>query len=290
MPEDVDGGGLSCLGQVLLHEEAHRQGLDARALGDVPAGRHGTEPRLPGVRRGAAPPLPLAADVRREGGVLRPDRVRGRLGRGAHHDTSRANRRRLGDHGRKQFITAATEADFALVFAVTDAAMGIRGGISAFLVERPPGFRCRAHPGNDLAVADAGRARAGRCGGRRRTGPRRGRIRPPGRARRHRREPPEHRGRSTRDRPPSATGGDRVREGACRLRTADRLLPVRAGPPRRLPRRPRAGPAARLRVRSGDRRGHRRAWKRRARQARRDGGRAADRRSRDPDARRRRRS
>ena len=43
--------------------------------------------------------------------------------------------------GRKQFITAATEADFALVFAVTDAAKGIRGGISTFLVETTaPGF------------------------------------------------------------------------------------------------------------------------------------------------------
>src|SRR5207248_10554325 len=44
-------------------------------------------------------------------------------------------------NGRKQFITHGAEADFAVVFAVTDMEKGARGGITAFIVEKGwPGF------------------------------------------------------------------------------------------------------------------------------------------------------
>ena len=50
-----------------------------------------------------------------------------------------------GDHwilnGEKIFITGGNEADFAMVFAVTDRKLGARGGVTAFLVDREMGWR-----------------------------------------------------------------------------------------------------------------------------------------------------
>jgi len=50
-----------------------------------------------------------------------------------------------GDHwvlnGEKLFITNGNDADFAMVFAVTDKAKGARGGITCFLVDRDMGWR-----------------------------------------------------------------------------------------------------------------------------------------------------
>jgi alkylation response protein AidB-like acyl-CoA dehydrogenase len=44
-------------------------------------------------------------------------------------------------NGRKHFITHGAEADFAVVFAVTDPEKGARGGITAFVVDKgTPGF------------------------------------------------------------------------------------------------------------------------------------------------------
>ncbi len=48
--------------------------------------------------------------------------------------------------GEKIFITGGNEADFAIVFAVTDRAKGARGGITAFLVDRAMGFTSRYIP------------------------------------------------------------------------------------------------------------------------------------------------
>jgi acyl-CoA dehydrogenase len=64
---------------------------------------------------------------------------------------------RDGDHyvinGVKRFITGADEADFAQVFAVTDAEKRIRGGISGFLVDMDtPGVKVAAS--YDLMVDD----------------------------------------------------------------------------------------------------------------------------------------
>jgi acyl-CoA dehydrogenase len=44
-------------------------------------------------------------------------------------------------NGEKVFITNGNEADFAMVFAVTDKAKGPRGGITCFLVDREMGWR-----------------------------------------------------------------------------------------------------------------------------------------------------
>ena len=43
-------------------------------------------------------------------------------------------------NGRKVFITNGLEADFAIVFAVTDKAKGHQGGVTAFLVDRAMGW------------------------------------------------------------------------------------------------------------------------------------------------------
>jgi len=48
--------------------------------------------------------------------------------------------------GEKIFITGGNEADFAIVFAVTDREKGARGGITAFLVDRAMGFTSRFIP------------------------------------------------------------------------------------------------------------------------------------------------
>src|ERR1700730_12993964 len=44
-------------------------------------------------------------------------------------------------NGRKVFITNGLEADFAIVFAVTDKSKGHQGGVTAFLVDRAMGWR-----------------------------------------------------------------------------------------------------------------------------------------------------
>lgn len=48
--------------------------------------------------------------------------------------------------GEKIFITGGNEADFAIVFAVTDRAKGAKGGITAFLVDRAMGWTSRYIP------------------------------------------------------------------------------------------------------------------------------------------------
>jgi acyl-CoA dehydrogenase len=49
-------------------------------------------------------------------------------------------------NGEKIFITGGNEADFAIVFAVTDREKGARGGITAFLVDRAMGWTSRYVP------------------------------------------------------------------------------------------------------------------------------------------------
>ena len=141
MPEEVGGAGLSCLGQVLLHEEAHQQGLMLARW----------EAFLPGV---TGPSLVyMACDEAQRNRYLSPllsaekaacfALTEPEAGSDASRIRTRADRTPDGWvlNGRKQFITAAPEADFTLVFAVTDAEKGIRGGISAFLVDATtPGF------------------------------------------------------------------------------------------------------------------------------------------------------
>lgn len=49
-------------------------------------------------------------------------------------------------NGQKTWITRGHEADFAIVFAVTDPEKGARGGVTAFLADRDAGFTSRPLP------------------------------------------------------------------------------------------------------------------------------------------------
>jgi alkylation response protein AidB-like acyl-CoA dehydrogenase len=142
MPEEVGGGGLSYLGQVLLHEEASRTGL-------ILAQFEGIFPLVTG-------PSPVYLDCRgpqREKylmPLMRADKVtcfaltEPEAGSDATRIRTRARKAADGTwviSGRKHFITGGDQADFALVFAVTEPERRARGGITAFLVDAgTPGF------------------------------------------------------------------------------------------------------------------------------------------------------
>jgi acyl-CoA dehydrogenase len=136
MPEDVGGGGLSFLGQVLLHEEACSHGL-------VLAQFESIFPVVTG-------PTPIYLDCtgpQREKylfPLMRADKVTcfALTEPGAGSDATRIQTRAVkgaGEtwviNGRKHFITGGDSADFALVFAVTDPGKRAQGGITAFLVD-----------------------------------------------------------------------------------------------------------------------------------------------------------
>ena len=74
--------------------------------------------------------------------VLRADRAGGRIGR---RRNIRMSAVKDGDdwvlNGEKIFITNGNEADFTMVFAVTDKEKGAHGGITCFLVDREMGWR-----------------------------------------------------------------------------------------------------------------------------------------------------
>lgn len=65
-------------------------------------------------------------------------------GAGSDARAIRTSARREGDewviNGEKTFITGGTEADFVMVFAVTDKAKGADGGVTCFLVDRDRGW------------------------------------------------------------------------------------------------------------------------------------------------------
>jgi alkylation response protein AidB-like acyl-CoA dehydrogenase len=141
MPEELGGGGLSYLGQVLLHEEIYRHGLVLT----------GAESILPIVTG----PTPIYADAtphQREkylDPLMRMDKTtcfaltEPEAGSDATRIKTRAEK--ADGHwilnGRKHFITGGDYADFALVFAVTDAEKRARGGITAFFVDADtPGY------------------------------------------------------------------------------------------------------------------------------------------------------
>ena len=141
MPEDVGGGGLSYLGQVLLHEEAARSGL-------ILAGGEAIFPVVTG-------PTPIYLDCtddqkeRYLEPLMRGDTVTcfALTEPGAGSDATRIQTKAIKTNGswivsgRKHFITGGDMADFALVFAVTDPELRARGGITAFFVDRDtPGY------------------------------------------------------------------------------------------------------------------------------------------------------
>jgi acyl-CoA dehydrogenase len=135
MPEEVGGMGLSYLGQVLLFEEGTRHGLVLAhgesilpvVIGPTPVYIDCTRAQ----REKYLAPL-MSADKATCFALTEPE---------AGSDATRIRTRaeRDGDgwviNGRKHFITGGEEADFALVFAVTDAEKRAKGGITAFLVD-----------------------------------------------------------------------------------------------------------------------------------------------------------
>ena len=141
MPEDLGGSGLSYLGQVLVHEEVARSGL-------ILAGRGGVLPSVEG-------PTIILADCNDDQKqrylepLMRAEKemcfalTEPEAGSDATKIRTRAEQKNgvFVISGRKHFITHGAEADFALVFAVTDPEKQARGGITAFLVDKgTPGF------------------------------------------------------------------------------------------------------------------------------------------------------
>jgi alkylation response protein AidB-like acyl-CoA dehydrogenase len=141
MPEEVGGGGLSYLGQVLLHEEANRTGLILSQFesilpvvtGPTPVYMDCTEPQ----REKYLYPV-MAADKMTCFALTEPG-----AGSDATRIKTRAEKKDGGWilNGRKHFITGGDSAHFALVFAVTDPEKRAQGGITAFLVDADsPGY------------------------------------------------------------------------------------------------------------------------------------------------------
>jgi alkylation response protein AidB-like acyl-CoA dehydrogenase len=142
MPEEVGGGGLSYLGQVLLHEEVYRHGLLLSSFESI----------LP-VVTGPTPIYMDCTEAQREKylfPLMSADRTTcfalTEPGAGSDATRIRTKAEKTGNgtwvvNGRKHFITGGDEADVALVFAVTDPEKRAQGGITAFFVDRDtPGF------------------------------------------------------------------------------------------------------------------------------------------------------
>jgi acyl-CoA dehydrogenase len=142
MPEEVGGGGLSYLGQALLHEEIYRYGLLLASFesilpvvtGPTPIYMDCTEPQ----REKYLYPL-MAADKTTCFALTEPG-----AGSDATRIQTKAEKGSNGTwilNGRKHFITGGDEAEVALVFAVTDQEKRAQGGITAFFVDKDtPGF------------------------------------------------------------------------------------------------------------------------------------------------------
>lgn len=141
MPEDLGGGGISYLGQVLLHEEASRHGLVLAQFESIFPVVTGPTPMYidctPEQREKYLDPL-MSAEKITCFALTEPE-----AGSDATRIRTKAERAEGGwlVNGRKHFITAGDHADFALVFAVTDQEKRAQGGITAFFVDSgTPGF------------------------------------------------------------------------------------------------------------------------------------------------------
>jgi acyl-CoA dehydrogenase len=137
MPEEVGGGGLPYLGQVLLHEEVFRYGLLLASFesilpvvtGPTPIYMDCTEAQ----REKYLFPL-MSADKTTCFALTEPG-----AGSDATRIQTKAEKNGNGTwvlNGRKHFITGGDEADVALVFAVTDQEKRAQGGITAFFVDK----------------------------------------------------------------------------------------------------------------------------------------------------------
>lgn len=142
LPEDVGGWGLSTLGMTMLVEENGRSGL---RFGIYVLGPPSPETPTPLLLEGTPEQqkkylVPLVkGETTMCFALTEPDA-------GSDAQSIRTKAVRDGDHfvlsGVKHFITNGANADFAIVFAVTDAEKRAQGGITAFIVEKgTPGFR-----------------------------------------------------------------------------------------------------------------------------------------------------
>jgi alkylation response protein AidB-like acyl-CoA dehydrogenase len=142
MPEEVGGGGLSMLGQVIVHEAVYQSGSFLAGRGGVLPSVEGPTPVLvdctPEQRKRWLDPL-MRAEREMCFALTEPG-----AGSDATRIKTKAERTKDGTYvinGTKHFITHGAGADFALVFAVTDSEKRARGGITAFLVDKDtPGF------------------------------------------------------------------------------------------------------------------------------------------------------
>jgi alkylation response protein AidB-like acyl-CoA dehydrogenase len=141
MPEELGGGGLGYLGQVLVHEEVSRSGSMLARRGGVLPSVEGPSVILaectPDQRQRFLDPL-MRAEKSMCFALTEPG-----AGSDATQIQTKAEQKNgtWVINGRKHFITHGAESDFALVFAVTDAEKRARGGITAFFVDKgTPGF------------------------------------------------------------------------------------------------------------------------------------------------------
>ncbi len=141
LPEEVGGWGLSVLGMTLLIEAAAQSGY-RMAIGVLgPPNPEAPTPLLlktpPELQKKYLVPL-VKAEKTMCFALTEPDA-------GSDAQAIRTRAVRDGDHfvlnGRKHFITNGANADFAVVFAVTDPEKKAAGGITALIVERDsPGY------------------------------------------------------------------------------------------------------------------------------------------------------
>lgn len=136
MPEDVGGADLSTLGVSLLVEDAARTGLWLAMSAIAPPNPAGPTPLLLDLPKHLwddyVRPV-VSAEKSMCFALTEPEA-------GSDAQNIKTHARRNGDDwvidGHKHFITNADMADFALVFAVTDAQKRANGGITAFVVPR----------------------------------------------------------------------------------------------------------------------------------------------------------
>ncbi|MCA1823469.1 MAG: acyl-CoA dehydrogenase family protein [Frankia sp.] len=136
LPEEVGGWGLSTLGMTLLVEDAARSGLRLAAYAVAPPNPEGPTALLLDMPRELWPTyvLPVVHGEQTMCFALTEPEA------GSDAQAIRTHAARDGDewviNGHKHYITNADRADFAVVFAVTDAEKRAAGGITAFVVPR----------------------------------------------------------------------------------------------------------------------------------------------------------
>jgi len=141
MPESCGGSGVGYLGLALCMEECHRHGLLLAMAGGVLPSVEGPTPiLLDGTPAQQERYLQPTMRAEREAcfALTEPD-----AGSDATRIRARAERVDGGwmINGRKHFITHGAQADYVILFAVTEPGLGAKGGITCFLVDADtPGF------------------------------------------------------------------------------------------------------------------------------------------------------